>query len=451
MSLPSFIRRVLVSGTVRLWKWLESRPNHTAVMDKWQQISGESISVVQRFLQPFETPATAYPTSRRRGFPLNNACQRDGDILARDETDDQTGSSLLDGGVVQYRLCLNKLRKSICSALSRVCVCQESIDQNACSIQIGNWEPKKSILIPVHLLMCTSTDELKVEVYEQIIFRKRPGAILLTPTRMHWREKIIDAVRLYNTLLVPLCEVVEADGDTLRQTPVWEEYLDGFVLMDIPGVPQKPIDRLPENIFRRNGGGWQVRFCKQEPFTILPWLGASYIHVLLSSPCESMPAIDIVSKAAIDCCDHAVRTHDAIDAGLESATNPLLETLGHISDWEAIKAYRRQATELLADMERARRDHDNVTELQIENDLAMITGLINEAIGIGGRLKQAGNKRKNISDGFRNNVKRVINRQIRETDPALAQHLDESILFGYTPRYIPKPGLTWDIDPVRNE
>ena len=112
---------------------------------------------------------------------------------------------------------------------------------------------------------------------------------------------------------------------------------------------------------------------------------------------------------------------------------------------------RCAAAELLADLERARQDNDNVTELQIESDLAMITGRINEAIGIGGRLKQAGNKRKNISDGFRSNVKRVINRQIRETDPALAKHLDESILFGYTPRYIPKPGITWETTPVRNE
>jgi hypothetical protein len=165
--------------------------------------------------------------------------------------------------------------------------------------------------------MCPSADDLKVQVYEQIIFSKRPGAILLTPTRMHWREKIIDAARLYNTLLVPLCEVVEADGDTLRQTPDWEEYLDGFVLMDIPGVSQKPIDRLPENIFRRSGGAWHVRFRGQEPFTILSWLGTSYIHALLSSPGESMPVIDIVSRAAIECCDHAISTCDAIEAGLE--------------------------------------------------------------------------------------------------------------------------------------
>ena len=440
-------------GLVRFWEWLESRPDRTAVMDEWQQVlgGGESISVAQRFLQPLETPSAAYPNSRRRGFPLKNACQRDGIILARDEADGQNSKKLLVGGVVQYRLCLTELRKSICSALSRVCVSRSHIEPNARSIQIGNWEPKKSALFPVHLLICSSPHDLQHEVFRQIIFNKRSGAILLTPTRMHWLDETLDAARLHNSLLVPLTEVVEADGDTLRQTPDWDEYLDGFASMCIPGVTQKPIDRLPENIFCRSGGAWQVRFCAREPFTVLPWLGASYIHALLSSPGESMPAIDIVSRAAIDCCDHAVNTHDAIEAGLESVTNPLLEPLGHISDWQAIKTYRAQAAELLADLDRARQERDNVFELQIENDLAMITGMINEAMGIGGRLKQAGDKRKNIRDGFRNNVKRVIDKQIRETDPAMAQHLDRSIEFGNYPRYFPEADDTWETGSTRNE
>jgi hypothetical protein len=422
-------------------------------MDEWQQVlgGGESISVAQRFLKPLETPSTAYPNSRRRGFPLNNACQRDCIILARNEVDDQDSKKLLAGGVVQYRLCLHRLRSALANALNRVCVSRTQIEPNACSIQIGNWEPKKSAMFPVHLLICSSPYDLQFEVYKAIVQSQWHGAILLTPTRMHWCDETINDARSHRRLLVPLCEVVEAEGDLLRQTSDWEEYLDGFASMCIPGGPLKPIDHLPENIFRRSGGAWQVRFRGREPFTVLPWLGASYIHALLSSPGESMPAIDIVSRSAIDCCDHAISTHDAFGAGLESATHPLLEPLGHISDWEAIKAYRQQAAELLADLERARRERDNVSELQIENDLAMLTGIINEAMGIGGRLKQAGDKRKNIRDSFRNNVKRVIDKQIRETDPALAQHLDRSIEFGNYPRYFPEADHAWETGSTRNE
>ena len=220
-------------GLVRFWEWLESRPDRTAALSQWQQVlgGGESRSVAQRFLKPLETPSAAYPNSRRRGFPLNNACQRDGIILARDEVDGQDSKKLLAGGVVQYRLCLHRLRSALANALNRVCVSRTQIEPDARSIQIGNWEPRKSVLFPVHLLIHTSADDLKNEVYEQIIFGKRRGAILLTPTRMHWCEKIIDAVQLHNTLLVPLCEVLEADGDTMRQTPDWDQYLKGFAEM----------------------------------------------------------------------------------------------------------------------------------------------------------------------------------------------------------------------------
>jgi hypothetical protein len=218
---------------VRFWEWLESRPDRTAALDEWQQVlgGGESRSVAQRFLKPLETPSTAYPTSRRRGFPLNNACQRDGIILAKDEVDGQDSKKLLVGGVVRYRLCLHALRSSLCDALNRVCVSRTQIEPNACSIQIGNWEPKKSAMFPVHLLICPSPHDLQFEVFRQIVFSKRPGAILLTPTRMHWLDETLDAARLHNTILVPLTEVLVADGDTLRQTPDWEEYLQGFAQM----------------------------------------------------------------------------------------------------------------------------------------------------------------------------------------------------------------------------
>ena len=229
----SLIRRLLVPRMVRFWEWLESRPDRTAALSQWQQVlgGGESRSVAQRFLEPLETPSTAYPTSRHRGFPLNNACQRDGDILVRDETDNQAGSSLLAGDVVRYRLCLHALRSSLANALNRVCVSRTPVDQDARTIQIGNWEPKKSALFPVHLLICHSSYELEHEVFREIIRSHRPGAILLTPTRMHWREEIINDARSHRRLLVPLTEVVEPDGDALRQTPDWEEYLQGFAQM----------------------------------------------------------------------------------------------------------------------------------------------------------------------------------------------------------------------------
>ena len=218
-------------------------------------------------------------------------------------------------------------------------------------------------------------------------------------------------------------------------------------------VPVIPVyqEQMPDNIFRRSGGAWQVRFGGQSVFIVLPWLGASYIHYLLLAPNEPRPAIDIVCSTAIDFCDHAVSAHEAIEAGLQSSSNPMLESLGDISDWPAVKAYRAEGRELIVRIEKARADNNNVLVQQLEKDMAMIVGRINEAVGIGGRLKQAEDKRKNIRDSFRNNVKRVIERQIKGTDPALAEYLTKAIKFGNAPRYIHEDGLIWETRPVKND
>lgn len=218
-------------------------------------------------------------------------------------------------------------------------------------------------------------------------------------------------------------------------------------------VPAIPIyeEQLPDNIFRRCGGAWQVRFNGQKPFMVLPWLGASYIHYLLVSPNEARPAIDIVCRTAIDFCDVAMSDKEAIDEGLQSASNPLLTSLGDITDWKALKEYRATAQELLIDIENARRDNNNVLEQQYENDLAIISAKIKEALGLGGKLKQANDKRKNIRDSFRKNVKQVIEKQIKDTDSALAAHLEKAILFGNTSRYVPEDGIAWETQPVKND
>jgi len=219
----------------------------------------------------------------------------------------------------------------------------------------------------------------------------------------------------------------------------------------VPVIPVYKEQQLPDNVFRRCGGAWQVRFEGRKVFTVLPWLGASYIHYLLTSPGESLPAIDVVCSAARDYCGHIMADKDAIDQGLQSAANPMLESLGNVSDWEGVKAYRAEATRLLEDIEKARRDNNNVLERQLENEMAMIISKINEAVGIGGRLKQAKDKRKNIRDSFRNNVKRVIEKQIKDPDAALAAHLEKAITFGNTPRYDPEDALIWETRPVKND
>ena len=95
-------------------------------------------------------------------------------------------------------------------------------------------------------------------------------------------------------------------------------------------------EQIADNVFRRSGGAWQVRFKGGKPFTVLPWLGANYIHHLLIAPGQPRPALDIVCSTAVDFCDRAISEHEAVEAGLQSVANPMLENLGNVSDWKAV-------------------------------------------------------------------------------------------------------------------
>ena len=206
---------------------------------------------------------------------------------------------------------------------------------------------------------------------------------------------------------------------------------------------------LPDNIFRRRGEAWQVRYRGSRDFIVLPSVGADYICRLLASPGESLSAIETVCGAAADHCSYLIAAQEAVEAGLRSGANPLLETLGKISDWPAVKQYRQEVTKLFADIERARAEHNEPRILELQEEMIEVVANIRESVGVGGKLKQTGNKRKNIRDGFRSAVKRII-KKIKETDAAFAEHLEEALIYGDFPKYQPASPVSWETEPVVN-
>ncbi len=183
-------------------------------------------------------------------------------------------------------------------------------------------------------------------------------------------------------------------------------------------------------------------------FPVLPWLGASYIHHLISAAPTPCSAIDIVCKSAIETSEYVMAAKQAAEVGLTSVANPMLSGIGPISDWEAIKSYRAELIELRDLIDEARSENNNVLEQQYENDLAMVSAKINEAMGLGRKLRMAKDKRKNIRDSFRNAVHRVIDKQIEPVSVALADHLRKAIIFGNQPRYVGDVEIVWETNPM---
>ncbi len=228
-----------------LWRLLELRPSRAAVMAEWATIAGEALPAIRPLLQPVARSATAYPDDRSPGRLLKVARHADGSIVAIDEHDWQHRLVLAEGDAVLHELDLRKLRAALCCALSCVSISRTPIARAPIWLPIGNWEPKKAASFPVYLLLCHTRDILRTTILDLAAAAQKPGAILMTPTRTHWDDELEAIARAKRMLLVSTDEIVAAAGDTLRETPAWEEYLQAFCQMVGTTLPGNYRNKKP--------------------------------------------------------------------------------------------------------------------------------------------------------------------------------------------------------------
>jgi 7-cyano-7-deazaguanine synthase in queuosine biosynthesis len=209
-------------------------------------------------------------------------------------------------------------------------------------------------------------------------------------------------------------------------------------------------ERLPDNVFRRKGDAWQVRFNGGKDFILLPTKGAEYLCILLGRPGAEIPIIDLVGGATVNYYTRLIDAHNAEEEGVRITQNhPLFSTLGKVSDWEAVEKYRAEAARLQVEIEQARATNNNVEVEHCTEQMTRIISCINEATGAG-KLRDVRDKRKNLSDGLRNSVNSVI-KKIAESDKSLADHLTESFpKFGSNPCYRPQEPVSWETREISN-
>ena len=231
--------------TASFWEWLEARPGRTAVMAEWYRASDGIFLAVRPLLHPLDRQATSYPNPRSHGQPMKVVCHADRTIVAIDGDDWENRLALHDDDVVLYQLNLRALRTMLCDTLDGVNIAKTQVDQAGRVLQLGNWEPKKSASFPVYLLMCQRRSILGEQILQLLAKCKRPGAILLTPSRMNWDSDIDALARSGKMLLVPLAEIIEPDGSTFRETDEWEAYIRGFAQMVKLTLPSNYRNKKP--------------------------------------------------------------------------------------------------------------------------------------------------------------------------------------------------------------
>ena len=85
---------------------------------------------------------------------------------------------------------------------------------------------------------------------------------------------------------------------------------------------------------------------------------------------------------------------------------------GFVADRRAVEEYREAAHELFQEIEEAWAADNKAEIKRLEEEMAKVIAAINEAVGLGGKLRTSKDKLKNICDAFRIAVKRIIDKLI---------------------------------------
>ena len=235
-------------------------------------------------------------------------------------------------------------------------------------------------------------------------------------------------------------------GDALLRT-----VHESASVISVPAVSSK--EKQPDNFFRKRGGGWEARFNRGNTINIIGVdKGAEYINLLLAHPDREASVYEVVCGYALGVADGAnvALEHDDIEEGFQVTTGAPLGDAGVVVDRKALAQYQARFQLLTTEKAEAEQDGDHQRKEEIEDEMTRIFEAITGGTAKGGKLRKAGDKRKNVRDAFRNAVNRAI-KQIEKWDKPLAEHLKTSIKHGNEVVYRPGMPIAWDVRSVVNE
>ncbi|MBX9625635.1 MAG: 7-cyano-7-deazaguanine synthase [Gemmataceae bacterium] len=190
--------------------------------------------------------------------------------------------------------------------------------------------------------------------------------------------------------------------------------------------PAEPAGGQPaDNLFQRVGQAWRVRFAGGREHVLLPSRGAAYLHLLLSRPDAGVPAAELAFEVTRNRARYA------------------LGDAGERIDRDAASVYRARCVDLRADLDRAERDNDPGAADRARAELEALGEELRVAAGLGGRVRKAADDRERVRKAVGEAVRRAI-KDIREFDPALADHLAGRVRCGRELRYTADQGVRWE-------
>jgi hypothetical protein len=180
-----------------------------------------------------------------------------------------------------------------------------------------------------------------------------------------------------------------------------------------------------DNLFRRAGQMWTVRFRGGDVNHYVPSKGLAYLHAMLTTPGKPVSSVALVAAVGRRPADFA------------------LGDAGATADPEALAAYHARLAEIRDELDEARVDNDPGRVDRLEAEREGLLAEVKRQTGFGNRLKKGANPRERVRKALYQAVHRAIE-VIDEYDTNLARHLRERVTCGMHPVYAPVDGCVWE-------
>ena len=292
----------------------------------------------------------------------------------------------------------------------------------------------------VYLTLKVWNHEIMDLIFQLNCAEHKPYILLVTARKIihGTSEKILNET---GSAFLPLNEVLDFNAQTEF------ELIRECNLAQLVTPPAPEPEPEAENVFRKCGDAWEVRFDGGEKFMLTgAETGARYLHFMLERPNETTLIIDIMHHFSQFTEGYQIDDLVNPEGMLEgfALTNLPISSFSEVADETAIKQYRREAKLLMSEIKTARASGDNVMLKQLEQDLEKVTQAIYGALGPKGQRKKLADQTKRFVDAFRGAVNYAIEK-IAFHNSLLEEHFMDTIKYGQTPGYLPDYKIDWHL------
>jgi len=202
-----------------------------------------------------------------------------------------------------------------------------------------------------------------------------------------------------------------------------------------------------ENIFRKVGDSWNMRYAGGDLFAMSDATGLFYIAYLLGRPNSPTPTRilrDAYASQQIDPCSRSYKGAREMASSQSEDGPSYVRDAGDVLDPQAMKQYRDRLDELKQERQTAQSMNDETQLSTIDKECGFIESELDRATGLGGQRKRVSAEEKKARDAVLKAINEILEK-ISEQDPDLERHLRNSIQMKDLLSYEPEKSVSWVI------